>query len=255
MRHPAPTDTLLSDLYADAVLPSLSDWSSLDARAVEVVAGSKPWRVALEIPGRDTVYVNSNGKGLLSTEESAFGALRLRFRGPRHFAHSCKAETSWPPIPTGGWNQLFRVGRFSAVTQHLSQLMDAESGASEIRTKLLFGGLLVRALAVLCRGQADARAMLGDFGNVSMAFVIAERPMSWFKSIPSENHFVGFSGAPPGSTSLAIEFESLDIAQAAADGRLDQLAAIGLGQVKISGLTPLGDALDILLDRIDHYLR
>ena len=253
MRHPAPTDTLLASLYADAVLPCLADLLVLDPRAAKV-AGSKPWQVALEIPGREPVRLAYADGGLVSAE-SAPGPLRLRFRSAQHFTRTCRGEARWPPLPVGGWAQLPRVGRFSALAKYLNEVMEIGAGAGEVRAQLLFGSLLVRALAVLCLGQPEAAALLRRFGATTFAFAIAGQALSWFRSTPSRRHYAGFAGAPPVPTTLTIDFESLDIACAAAEGRLDQFAAIGLGQVKVQGLTPLGDALDILLDRIDHYLQ
>ena len=253
MRHPAPTDTLLANLYADAVLPCLAELLALDQKSARV-AGPRPWQVALEIPGREPVHL-AYANGQLVTAKSASRPLRLRFRSARHFAQTCCGEARWPPIPVGGWLQLPRVGRFSALTRRLNEVMEIGAGSGEVRAQLLFGGLLVRALAVLCRGQTEAAALIRPFGETTFAFAIGGRPLSWFESIPMQSHYQGFAGGPPGPATLTIDFESLGIARAAADGRLDQFAAIGLGQIKVQGLTPLGDALDILLDRIDHYLQ
>lgn len=254
MRHPAPTDTLMASLYADAVLPCLADLLAIDPWAAKV-AGSKPWQVALEIPGRRPVRLAYAGGGLVSAESAPGRPLRLRFQSARHFTRTCLGEARWPPMPVGGWSQLPRVGKFSALARYLNEVMEIGAGAGEVRTRLLFGSLLVRALAVLCLGQPEAAALLRRFGATTFAFAIGGQTLSWFRSNPSRSHYAGFAGAPPLPATLTIDFESLDIARAAAEGRLDQFAAIGLGQVKVQGLTPLGDALDILLDRIDHYLQ
>ena len=252
MRHPVPTDTLLASLYAEAVLPCMAELLALDPKAAEV-AGPKPWQVALEIPGRKPVHL-AYAEGKLVGAESASRPLRLRFRSARHFARTCAGEARWPPMPVGGWSQIPRVRRFSALTKHLNHVMEIGTSSGEVRAQLLFGSLLVRALAVLCLGQPEAAALIRRFGSTTFAFAIGGQPLSWFKSSPSHSHYEGFAGAPPAPTTLTIEFESMDVARSAAEGRLDQFAAIGLGQVKVRGLTPLGDALDILLDRIDHYL-
>lgn len=253
MRHPAPTDTLLANLYADAVLPCLAELLVLEPQAVKV-AGPDPWQVALEIPGRKPVQL-TYADGELVSPETASRPLRLRFRSARHFSRTCTGESRWPPIPVGGWAQLPRIGRFSALTRHLNEVMEIGAGYGEVRAQLLFGSLLVRALAVLCLGQPEAAALIRRFGEITFAFAIGGQSLSWFKSAPEQNHYAGFPGASPEPTTLTIEFESLDVARLAAEGRLDQFAAIGLGQVKVRGLTPLGDALDTLLDRIDHYLQ
>ena len=59
----------------------------------------------------------------------------------------------------------------------------------------------------------------------------------------------------PGRSHLHIQFSDLSTAKNAAIGQLDQLAAVGSGRLTVAGLTPLAHDIEVLLDRIDVYLR
>ena len=75
---------------------------------------------------------------------------------------------------------------------------------------------------------------------------------SWFGCVDGE--FAGGAGQAPRPPDTAIHFRDLSIASAAAAGSLDQLAAIGGGDIQVLGRIPLADTLDVLLDRIGSYL-
>ena len=61
-------------------------------------------------------------------------------------------------------------------------------------------------------------------------------------------------GTAPATPDLVLYFADLPTARAAAQGELDQLAAVGAGIVQARGLTPLAERLDVLLDRLASYL-
>ncbi len=54
---------------------------------------------------------------------------------------------------------------------------------------------------------------------------------------------------------VIISFRDRDVALAAIHGDLDNLGALGKGQMTIRGLIPLADALGRVLDRLDFLLK
>lgn len=252
MNHPPPTAQLLADLYLGAVLPSLAQLVSLDTPAKALV-GRRPWHIELRTPVGDCANISFDGHQVLGDLRPGLRPLVLRFFSQKHLLETFRGTSRIPPLPVRGFGHLFKVGRFSALTGRLTEVMNPAGNAVECRTRLLFGGLLVRALAILCANQAGAAESLGHYERFVCQISIEDDVSSWFGK--STGGFCAGPGAPGSPPNLHLKFSNLSIANAAATGQLDHAAAIGSGGLVVVGLTPLADALDVLLDRIDVYLR
>ena len=252
MYHPAPSTDLILALYHRAVLPSMAQLVKLDPDSLRA-AGDKPWSVRLYTPGGPFTVISFDGKELVHGAQSARSPLTLRFWSQAHALRTFRGGSALPPIPTAGWLQLPMARYFSRMTDRLASIMNDPTRDPELRTRLLFGGLVARAAVELCQRQTEARALLHQYGDFMAEFTIEGEAQSWFGH--HQQQFKAGPGAAPRAPTLVLGFANLETACEAALGTLDQMAAVGGGRVTVTGLTPLADSLDILLDRIASYLQ
>ncbi|MEM7496097.1 MAG: hypothetical protein AAF471_08315, partial [Myxococcota bacterium] len=230
------------------------DLMAFDSSTRELL-GTRMWHVNLQGTQNQFACISFNGDVVKTQLAPSQGALNLRFLSDRHLVDvfSATKASKLPPMPTGGWRQVRAIPAFSRLSRRLSQVMVPHAEYEVVRTKILFNGLLTRALALLGNHQPSAGRMMSRYGEFYFSFVLAADVQSWLGF--DGRQFVAGQGHCPQPTTLTIEFSDLETAGLAASGKLDQLAAIGSGRLRVTGLTPLGDTLDILLDRIDQYLR
>jgi hypothetical protein len=62
-------------------------------------------------------------------------------------------------------------------------------------------------------------------------------------------------GEPPRRPDVRITFGDVDIAFSALREEIDTLAAVGGGQIKVEGLVPLADGLNLVMQRLGLYLK
>ena len=149
MKHPPPTDKLLTRLYLGAVLPSLATLAELDPESGRLT-GQRPWSVQLRTPQGDTANLGFDGESLRTKPIRSMTPLTLRFHSEKHLIDTFTERSRLPPLPVGGFGQLIRVNRFTRLTTRLARVMNPNPETLDHRSRLLFGGLLTRALAVLC---------------------------------------------------------------------------------------------------------
>ena len=243
MNHETASPELLSRLYLHAVLPALTDLVIHDEAAREA-AGSAAWRVRLRNTRGDSTTVEFDGHRLAVDPNSRASALTLLFLGDRHLVGTFRGQTFPPPLPIWGQWRLPKVGAFIQLTRRLTQVMDEPSANAACRTRLLFGGLLSRALVELADYQESARHQLRQFEPFMTEFRVGTDLASWFGCV--DGKFIGGAGQAPQRPDTAIRFRDATIASAAAEGSLDQLAAVGAGDIAIFGRIPLADLLDVL---------
>jgi len=252
MNHEAASPELLSRLYLHAVVPALADLVEHDDAAREVV-GSEPWRVRLRNQRGDSVIVDFDGARLAVDPTKRASALTLLFLSDRHLISTFQGQAFPPPLPLWGQWHLLKIGAFIRLSKRLAEVMDEPSENSVCRTRLLFGGLLSRALVELADYQDSARQELRQFEPFMTEFRVGAHYASWFGCINGK--FTGGAGRAAQQPDTTIRFRDVSIASAAAEGSLDELAAIGAGEIEVMGRIPLANTLDVLLDRIGSYLK
>ena len=252
MNHPLPSTELLTRLYLGAVLPSLTQLVEVDPKASSLL-GTRPWHVQLRTPLEDYANVSFNGQTLQMHPSTGPAPLVLRFHSREHLIETFRETNRLPPLPVRGFSQLFRVGRFTALIGRLAEAMNPAKNTADCRTRLLFGGLLTRALAILCTHQSSAAKRLQSYEQFICQLSVADDVGSWFGK--TKAGFMAGRGTPESPSNLHIQFSDLSTAKDAAIGQLDQLAAVGSGRLTVAGLPPLAHDIEVLLDRIDVYLR
>lgn len=237
---------ILAHLNLRAVLPAMEDLAVYSQEARELV---KDWNFSLRmgILGRVRKEIIF-GRGGVSLDVWYFSAAQVN----RMF----EGKFVWPVL-TGN---LFQVGKLNKI-QKLSKILENYLRPSEAALKdekflrahaAMMLGVLARGAAVMRELDEKARSIFLPDG-VAVFEVEGTDAACCLKILEGKIIFENGESYP--KPDVRITFCDPMALVEASRQKLDSLAAVGLGRVKIFGLAPMADALELIMDRIGVYLK
>ena len=249
---------LLSRLNLKAVLPVVAPMVELDDVARALVA---PWNFALRLStfsGVATTLDFHHGRVEVDWGRADSSPLRLVFMSDRQLNRAFSHDGTVIPLIAGGFKHLRKLQDFQRLMgrlEHLLKSPPSELGArlTEIQVMLMVGYLLPAAVVQLVSHEPQSHELMRRFGDVVATLRVADKTTSWFSA--RHGHFSWGYDEPGVAPDVEMIFTDVDAAAAALGGELDQLAAVGAGEVVIRGLIPLAHALGTVMERASAYLR
>ncbi len=255
-----PDPAVLSRLYLGAVLPCLTDLAEQDGSVVDDLGQLRASIVFWKLGGpAATIHLR---RGQIAWENGCGRnpSVILLFLSDRHLNAFFSGKKWAAPLPVWG---CWRVGlltrfsklaqRFEAVLDGAPQVLDSAAGRRlHARLSLITAGLALHALA---EGDAAARTILRSLPRGLASFTIAGEPRCtvWFDHGSADNQ-AGW-GDPPRRPDVCIVFADIAAAYGALRQEIDTLAAVGSGQIRVEGLVPLADGLNVAMERLRVYLK
>jgi hypothetical protein len=252
--------SVLSHLYLEAVLPCLADLAGQDPVA-RAILGNMRGSIALRVLGGPSAVVTFDGTRIAcSSPSGSLPSVLLLFFSRRHL-NAFFGGTSWAaPLPIwGGW-RIALLSRFAKLAQRLEAVLDGHADVLasaagrrlHARLSLIAAGL---GLAPLAAGDPEAIDALRALPPGLASFSIEGEPNStvWFDCTGSPK-LAGWS-EPPRRPDVCIVFGNVDLAYAALRDEADTMAAIGAGEMRVDGLIPLADGLNVVMERLRIYLQ
>jgi hypothetical protein len=256
----APNAAVLSRLYLEAVLPCLTDLAAQDPVA-RAIMGDSRGSIALRIFGGPKAVVSFDQSRIAWSQASpSWPSVTLLFFGHAHL-NAFFGGAAWAvPLPIwGGW-RIALLARFAKLAERLEAVLDGHAevlATSEgrrlyARLSLIAAGLGLAPLAV---GDPEAVDLLRTLPAGLAAFSIEGEPNStvWF-DCAANLRLSGWSD-PPRRPDVCIVFGGVSMAYAAMRDEADTMAAIGTGEMRIDGLIPLADGLNVVMERLRIYLQ
>lgn len=236
--------TLLAALYLEAVLPALPHLAAHDAPLAAALAGPDV-AVTLLAPGglRCRLAVSANLATVSSAPRS--GDLRLWFPTAHQVvrAFDGKGRPSLT-LPISGVHRLPRARRLVAAGARLETLLNTRADshlALHAWGKLLVG---IAAASVWLRRHPDGPELHRSLGSGIGTITCKDFPAPlWFDAAA----ITWGVGPPPRPAKATITFGNLDVVLAELDQRLDAPAALGLGELRITGYLPLAEHLGVVM--------
>jgi hypothetical protein len=251
-------DQILARLNLHAVFPCLAVLVRLDDWAQSLMAGER-FGVRLKTrSGLSSRIDFLDGDARIGSDKTTGRPLELLFLSDRQLNNTFSGSGWSLPIPVGGLEKLTRVRTFNKLAARLQQVLRAsptqlaDEKLLALHTDLLIGELIPSAIAELVRFDDPCRRWLAPFRNRSAWLQMDGGASSWLRF--NDAGAVRGSGPPDELPDVVISFRDRRIALAAMQGDLDNLAALGNGQMTVRGMIPLADALDRVLDRLDHLM-
>ncbi len=238
-----------------AVLGAIPQLLELDPASAALVA-KKRIKIGFSVKDcAEATLAIDHGHALL-TPGTKGCSIKLYFSSPEKF--NTMIDGTGNPLPVSGFQHLpFLLGGFSKLTDRLSMYLRPTPERLEdpeffrVSTTLM---LYVIGRAIVQIGNHDAvgrhsasyitdgKIKLGIGDDLAVAIHAREHHLM-FNPIPhSEN------------VTSEMVFADLSVARDLFDGRINAIAAVGLGQVRVGGMISQVDNINRILDRVSLYL-
>ena len=181
--------------------------------------------------------------------------IKLPFSSPKKFNGMIDGTVT--PIPTKGFTKIgFLTGNFIKLTDLLTRYLRPQEGDLEdpaffeLSTRLMFH-LIVEAIAQIGNedpvGQASASYIVD--GKIKLA--IGGGPCA---CLEAKNHRLTAVQADCDDSLSLMEFSDMKLARDLFDGKVNAVACVGTGQVRLEGMISQLDNVNRILDRVALYL-
>ena len=188
--------------------------------------------------------------------------ITLLFFTPGQVNRTFANQPAPPPLPLGPLWRAAGLRPLLALTKLLQQTLEPtpaqfEAASAEFQNahlRLTFG-VLLRALPVLGAADPVSRAALSHAPKGILAIEAPALDLRGWVRWEGHGEPTAGSGEAPTAPDASLRFTDRATLADALSGRLDPLAAVALGRVEVRGLVPLADALGVVMDRVEHYLK
>ncbi|MBQ8642586.1 MAG: hypothetical protein IJ480_10260 [Clostridia bacterium] len=161
------------------------------------------------------------------------------------------------PVPSKGFTKLpFLLGKFIKLTDLLTKYLRpteedmADPVFARISTTLMFG-LISRAIVQIGNHDKIGRASASYIVDGVIRLGIEGGPA--FAIQAKKNRLASLPKVPEKVTSM-MTFRDMDTARALFDGKINAVASIGTGDVRMAGMISQIDNVNRILDRVALYL-
>ena len=247
--------TVLARCNLFAVLGAIPHLLKLDPEAAALVAG-KRIKVGFSVkngPKATLIFKDGQAEMVKGTDGCS---IKLWFPSAEKFNAMIDGKAS--PIPVSGFHHIgFLLGAFTKLTDLLSAYLRPEP--EKLSDPVFFARSTTLMLYVIGRAivQVGNHDKVGTFSasHITDGKIKLGIGDELAVAIHCKDHHLMFNQAPndEGVSSRMI-FDSLQTARDLFDGRINAIAAVGMGQVRISGMISQVDNINRILDRVAIYL-
>ena len=244
----------LSFINLHAVLGCLTELCRLDREAQQLIAGKN---ISLGFAVKNGPEATLQFKdGACTFQEGCSGCdIRLPFSCPRKFNGLMDGSTT--PIPSKGFTKIgFLLKTFTKLTDRLSMYLQPEPGQLEdegffnISTTMMFY-VILEAVAQIGNYDPVGRQSASYIVDGDAKLEICGGPVGF---IEARDHRLTARHEAPGRCMSYMQFSDMGTARQLFDGKINAVAAVGLGKVKVGGMISQVDNINRILDRVALYL-
>lgn len=238
-----------------AILGTLENLCELVPEASELLKGKKPISVGLEVKdGPSATLYFKNGKCRM---EQGVGKcdIKLPFSSPEKF--NGLVDGTVTPIPSKGFTHIkFLLKEFTTLTDILAKYMRPDPKDLEDRDFFIASTTLMLYTITVAISQIGNNDEIGKFSASHMvdgdiAMLIKDGPGA---TIRVKDHRLVTIKKPSEKPRALMEFQSIDLARALFDNKVNAVACIGSGDIRMGGMISMVDNLNRILDRVAIYL-
>jgi hypothetical protein len=242
---------LLAALHLEAVLPALALLAPHDAELRRSAAGARPFAVALAVrgvPGARRLAFAPAGD-ITTASAGQHGDLRLWFPAATQFLRVVNQQPALV-LPLGGWSSLGQSGRFAAAGRRLDTLL---RDPHENPALFAYGNLAVglAGAATWLRLHPEGAARRARLGEGVITFACPALPAPLWLDLRTLTSGIGAAPRPPVTE---VTFADLPTLMAELEHRLDALAALGGGELRIRGHLPVAESVGLVLNEVSRLL-
>ena len=244
----------LSYVNMYALLGTLPELCRVDAEAYALIENID-MSIGLSVKGGPSAtLIFAHGecmmrKGLISPK------IRLPFSSPEKFNGMIDGTVT--PVPTVGiWHVGFLLKTFKKLTDILESYLRPEPERLEDEeffknSTTLMLGVAARAICVLGNHDEISRASASYIVDGDIKLGIRD---GFSLIIRAKSHKLSVIRKPSKSIMSYMEFRDLRTARALLDGKINAVAALGVGDVMVGGMISQVDNVNRIIDRVSEYL-
>ncbi len=206
------------------------------------------WHCSVEFaaPGHESMAVSfQDGKVSVLTDQELDAAISLFFLSSRQVVNQFAGKGISVPLPRKG---AFRLGSLYRFHQ-LGKILEAEM---EEHPRLLLT-VALGSLRPLMEYDDVTRELMRHCPKGLAEFGVPANDLFGWAEWTGEEINWG-RGRAPRRADVTVTFGSERVALAALRGELDELAAIGMGELSVRGRVPLAETIGAAMARADIYL-
>lgn len=245
-------------LYLNAVLPAFEDLLE-HSEVARAIIGNRKFTL--------TFQTSSGLKSSLSfkdqhcefvRESGAKSQIILHFITEEQLNREFENEGFRIPIPIKGASRVADIKAFKALSKLLesylrpsqSMLGDPQIHSLHVGMQL---GIALRATIELTKHEQLSRMIMQDAPDGTAHFSVGPDGYGAWLNWKNGTLTSG-KGTPATEAHAYVEFSNAETALQAVGNQIDVMAAIGKGEIKVTGLIPLADALGYIFERIPLYI-
>lgn len=249
--------SVLARLHLHAVLPRLEELLKLDEEARHIASSLGTLSIRFAIKGGPAVtllFANGGMKSDLTGDANA--DIGLLFFSPEHLNKMFLGEKV-VPAPYKGFLKLGRMKTFTALTERLTAILKpdpAALGDRAFKRKHINLTLLVAmsGAAVLAKHDPAVAKIARKLPPGVLMFTV--KPDGPSAHVIIERQYITVYDGPVDDPDSLLAIRDLDLALDVLQDKVDGMAALGSGDISASGLLPLADEYNALMEKVGLYL-
>ncbi|MBN1343556.1 MAG: hypothetical protein JXQ73_12785 [Phycisphaerae bacterium] len=248
---------VMAHLNLHAILPNLEELVEFDPEMTRLIG---TWDIAIEFAvraGPRAHVVIRNGRCKVGPGPADRPDVKLWFKSPEHL--NAMFDGKAKPLPVKGFSRLgFMSSEFPKLTDRLTHYL---RGSDDVLRDPRVVDFVTRCmLYTAVFGVAELAEL-----DPAVAGLAARTPngTAEFKILPDgptvhvthRNGDFTASKGPAGTPNVKMYFRDTKVCNDLLNGRMDAFAALGRGDVVITGFLPLADQLNAMLEYLEDYLK
>ncbi len=247
--------TTLAYINMYAVLGGLVKLCAIVPEAKEIL-GKSGTSIGFAVKNGPAATFTFVGGNCIMKEGVENCAIKIPFSSPEKFNGMIDGTVT--PIPTKGFTKIgFLLGKFTKLTDLLTRYLRASE--EDLRDPVFFErstAIMFHVIAgAICQianhdpvGMASAKHIVD--GTVKMEICCAESA-----ALIAKNHKLTYSADVPQRIMSYMQFADIKTARDLFDGKINSVASVGTGGVRMGGMISQIDNVNRILSRVELYLR
>ncbi|MBR5429963.1 MAG: hypothetical protein IK116_05495 [Firmicutes bacterium] len=244
----------LAFINLHAVLGCLTQLCRLDEESRQLIA-DKNVAVGFAVSGGPAATLRFRNGECSFEEGTANCDIKLPFGSPRKFNGLIDGTVT--PIPSKGFTKIgFLLKTFTKLTDRLSMYLQPQPeqledpGFFNTSTTMMFY-VILEALAQIGNEDKVGRHSAGYIVDGNVRLDVCGGPAGY---IEARDHRLTAHHSMPDTCMSYMQFADMTTARQLFDGKINAVAAVGLGKVRIGGMISQVDNVNRILDRVALYL-
>lgn len=250
---------LKARLYLNAVLPAFERLLEYSEEARGIVH-NRNFSICFQTNNRLKSQLRfADGSCLFKKSKARESDIVLHFFTEEHLNNEFENQGFRVPIPLRGASKVGDIKAFKALAKILENylrpseeaLLDPVFHLQHVTLQL---DIALRATVELTNHEPRSNRIMTNTPNGIAYFAIGEDGFGAWLQWLDDKLTIG-RGFPERKPDAMVTFLNPETALKAIGNKIDVMAAIGKGEIKVSGLIPLADALGYIFERIPLYIQ